>query len=75
MAMYTGFYRRLHNSAVREVRMMAAHCITDTRTNTAKNITRICAEYSSFSPVQTLFDLSTVHVNVSVRGGGWPWSV
>ena len=44
MAMYAGFYRRLHTSAVPEVRQMAYHCLTDLRTNTARNIHRICEE-------------------------------
>jgi hypothetical protein len=44
MAMYAGFFRRLHTSAVPEVREMAYHCLTDLRTNTARNIHWICEE-------------------------------
>ena len=42
--MYVGFYRRLHTSSVPEVREMAYYCLADMRSNTARNITRICAE-------------------------------
>ena len=46
MAMYAGFYRRLQTSSVPEVREMAYYCLSDRRTNTAKNILRICDELS-----------------------------
>jgi hypothetical protein len=44
MAMYVGFYRRLHTSSVAEVREMVFYCGADMRSNTARNISRICAE-------------------------------
>ena len=44
MAMYAGFYRRLHTSSVSEVREMAYYCLGDMRSNTARNISRICDE-------------------------------
>ena len=44
LAMYAGFYRRLHTSAVPEVREMAYSCLSDMRSNTARNISRICKE-------------------------------
>jgi hypothetical protein len=44
LAMYAGFFRRLHTSSVPEVRQMAHYCLSDMRTNTARNITRICRE-------------------------------
>jgi hypothetical protein len=44
LAMYAGFYRRLHTSSVPEVREMAYYCLADMRSNTARNICRICDE-------------------------------
>jgi hypothetical protein len=44
LAMYTGFFQRLHTSSVVEVRQMAYYCMSDMRTTTARNITRICKE-------------------------------
>ena len=44
LEMYAGFYRRLHTSSVPEVREMAYYCLADMRSNTARNIFRICAE-------------------------------
>ena len=45
MVMYVGFFKRLETTVVKEVRMMTAYCMTDMRTNTAKNILRICDEF------------------------------
>ena len=44
LAMYAGFYRRLHTSLVAEVREMVHYCRADMRSNTARNISQICAE-------------------------------
>ena len=44
--MYTGFFKRLHTSSVLEVRQMVHYCMSDMRTTTARNITRICREHN-----------------------------
>ena len=44
--MCVGFFRRLHTSSVPEVRQLVQYCMSDMRTTTARNITRICKELS-----------------------------
>ena len=46
LSMYTGFFKRLHTSSVLEVRQMVHYCMSDMRTTTARNITRICREHN-----------------------------
>ena len=44
LVMYAGFYRRLHTFSVAEVREIVYYCGADMRSNTARNISRICAD-------------------------------
>ena len=73
MAMYAGFYRRLHTSSVSEVREMAYYCLGDMRSNTARNISRICDELGLEVSNVTPQAVMQAAVKGQREGGGEAW--
>lgn len=71
MAMYAGFYRRLHTSSVSEVREMAYYCLGDMRSNTTRNISRICDELGLEVSSDTIH-CDTSGSEAGLEAQGWP---
>lgn len=68
LKMYVGLVRRLKTLVVLEVRRMVTYCLTDMRTNMAKNIFRICDKFHLDISTDTSASEAGVHAAHSAAG-------